>query len=182
MVSSDQIRSAIEGEVHNFIILDTRYYDSMDVGVIVEMPLTGALTEAVLGESVADRGRPEPGRAQTMTGSRVSTGLIIDASGLDVTPAMAPKILDEEGNEVYGTANVDRQWAITQGVVGYHNDIDAAARDERVAGNPLIVRAIGVTGPNRCDVVISTADAARVLELAADQPFLDECRVMFVLK
>ena len=182
MVSSDVIRSEVEGLLHDFVVLDTRYYESMDVSVIVEVPLTGAHTEALLGEELKARpASPEPGRARTVTGSRAVTGLVVDASGLDLTPAMAPKIVDEAGQEVYGTADVSRQFAITQGVVGYHNNVEAAAQNERVAGNPLVVRGIRVSGPNNCDVVISTADANRIREMAGNQTFLAECRVMIVV-
>lgn len=180
MLKSDVIRSKVEGVVRDFIVLDTKYYETMDVGVIVEMPLTGALSEVLLNEEIRSD-RPAPGRGQTITGGRVVTGLIVDASGFDVTPAMAPKILDEEGNEVYGTADVSRQFAITQGVVGYHNDLQAAIQNERVKGNPLVVRATGVTGPNKCDVIISTVDANRIREMAGSQPFLAESRVMIIL-
>jgi hypothetical protein len=66
------------------------------------------------------------------------------------------------------------------GVVGYLNDIETATEHVRVAGNPLVVRALEATGPNNCDVVIATADADRIRELARNQVFLAECRVMIV--
>ncbi len=184
MVTSDVIRTKVEGFVRDFRLLDVKYYEAMDVGMVAEIPLTGGLTEILLeGEQFGSERSvvPAPGQARRVTGGPVVTGLIVDATGFDVTPAMAPKILDEEGNEVYGTAEVTRNYAVTQGVVGYHNDVTAASQNERVAGNPLIVRATGAAGPNICDVVISMQSANLIREAAKNQPFLSECRVMIVL-
>jgi hypothetical protein len=184
MVSSDVIKTRIEGIVRDFVVLDTKYYESMDVGVIVEMPLTGALTEAVVpltGGPGTAGANPTPHPVK-MTGGVVS-GLVVDATGLDVTPAMAPKVLDEDGNEVYGSTKVDRQWAIKQGVAGYHRSVQGASTSDRMGqgGSPMVVKAMRTTGPNGCDLVISNADAARIRQAAGNQPFLTECRVMIVL-
>jgi hypothetical protein len=186
MLTSDIIKSQVEGVVRDFVVLDTRYYESMDVAVIVEMPLTGALYDVLLpGDSggmttSAVAAQPQPSQPVT-TGTGPTSGLIIDATGLDVMPAMAPKILDEDGNEVYGTTKVLRQFAMTTGVAGYHNNIQGASQDERVAGNPMSVRALRSTGPNGCDLVISNADAGAIRRAAANLPFLEECRVMIIL-
>ena len=185
MLTSDIIKSRVEGVVRDFVVLDTRYFESMDVGIIVEMPLTGALFDAVLpgdsGGRIGGAPPPAPGTPPPARASGAISGLVVDTSGLDVTPAMAPKILDEDGNEVYGTTKVLQQYAMTQGVVGYHNNVAGASEDERVAGNPLVVRALRTTGPNGCDLIISNADAGTISEAAANLPFLDECRVMIVL-
>lgn len=184
MVTSDIIRSSVDGIVKDFRVLDTRYFESMDVGLIVEMPLTGALFDAVLPGEAGGRIAEAPAPGTPPPPTRVTgavSGLVVDATGLDVTPAMAPKILDEEGNEVYGTTKVLRQFAMQQGVVGYHNSVAGASGDERVVGNPLVVRALRSTGPNGCDLIISTADAGRIRSAAENLAFLDECRVMIVL-
>jgi hypothetical protein len=182
MLTSDIIKSSVEGVVRDFRVLDTRYFESMDVGLIVEMPLTGALFDAVLpGESGGMVGGPAPGTPPPAAASGATSGLVVDATGLDVTPAMAPKILDEDGNEVYGTTRVLRQYAMQQGVVGYHNDVGRASQDERVAGNPMVVRALRTTGPNGCDLIISNQSAGQIRRAAENLTFLDECRVMIVL-
>jgi hypothetical protein len=183
MVTSDVIRSKVEGIVRDFVILDTKYYESMDVGYVVEMSLTGALVDALLPEDTGSRAPARTGGGGTgvRPGGGVVSGLIVDASGLTVTPAMAPKILDEAGQVVYGTELVNREYAVQIGVAGYHNDLAAARQSERVAGNPLVVKALRTAGPNRCDLVIATADADRIRQLAGNQPFLDQCKVMIIV-
>ena len=74
-----------------------------------------------------------------------------------------------------------RQYALQQGVVGYHNNVARASEDERVAGNPLVVRALRTTGPNGCDLIILNQDARQIRQAAGNLTFLDECRVMIVL-
>jgi hypothetical protein len=184
MLTSDIIKSSVEGVIRNFVILDTKYYEAMDVAVIVEMPLTGALYDVLLpGESggrVASAAPAQP-QPQPVRASGATSGLIVDATGLDVMPAMAPKIIDEDGNEVYGTTKVLRNFAMTQGIVGYHNNVEGASQAERVVGNPIVIRALRATGANGCDLVVSNADAGAVRRAAANLPFLDECRVMIVL-
>ncbi|MFC1529813.1 hypothetical protein ACFL6R_03745 [Gemmatimonadota bacterium] len=184
MLTSDIIKTHVSGVVRDYRVLKTTYFESMDVGVVVEMPLTGALYDAVLPGEMGGRiaSTPLPGAAPpSARPTGAVSGVVVDATGLDATPAMAPKILDEDGEEVYGTTKVMRQYAMQQGVVGYHNNVARASEDERVAGNPLVVRALRTTGPNGCDLIISNQDARQIRQAAGNLPFLDECRVMIVL-
>ncbi|MBW1683090.1 MAG: hypothetical protein JRJ83_17035, partial [Deltaproteobacteria bacterium] len=90
----------------------------------VAMPLTGALTDLVLPKT---KGRPEGPTPQETPGSPAKgvtyTGLVVDARGFRVKPAMSPRILDEDGNEVYGSASVSREYAVQQGMAGYAKDL-----------------------------------------------------------
>ena len=94
---------------------------------------------------------------------------------------MAPKILDEDGNEVYGTGFVDRGYAVKVGISGYARTLRGAMEDPRVAGNPLVVRGIRAIGANKADIVISNSDAKKVHLAARAADFLKECRVMIVV-
>ena len=53
---------------------------------------------------------------------------------------MAPRILDQNGNAVYGPGTYDRSYAVTNGVAGYSKSLEAAQKDPRVLGNPLVVK------------------------------------------
>jgi len=111
----------------------------------------------------------------------VFTGLVIDARGLGVTPAMAPRILDEEGNDVYGAKFISREYAVDIGMTGYEKDLNRARMNERVTDNPMIIKAIKSSGPNKADVVVSTVDARKIHNAASNLNFLKHCKVMFVL-
>ena len=109
------------------------------------------------------------------------TGLIIDATGLGVRPAMAPKIIDENGNEVYGTGYVSRDYAVQIGVVGYEKDLNRAKSNERVTDNPIVVKGIKASGSNKADIVISNMDASNVSASAKNLNFMEQCKVMIIL-
>jgi hypothetical protein len=112
---------------------------------------------------------------------QVVTGLVVDASGSGARPAMSPRIFDEQGNEVYGSALVSREYAIQQGMAGYARDLEQAKARPRVTDQPLVVKALSARGKGMSDLVISTADANRLRELTENQNFLEKCRVMIVL-
>jgi len=109
------------------------------------------------------------------------TGLVVDARGIQARPAMAPRILDEQGAEVYGTASVERDYAVQQGMSGYARDLTSAQSNSRVTNNPLSVKGLKTQGPGRLDIVISSADAGLVRASAENASFLKKCRVMIVL-
>ena len=111
----------------------------------------------------------------------VFSGLVVDARGIGVKPAMAPMILDENGQVVYGPAFVSREYAVQNGMSGYVTDIEAAESDTRVGYYPLTVKGLKTEGPGQCDIVISNSDAAKLRKSSENLMFLKECRVVIVL-
>jgi hypothetical protein len=107
--------------------------------------------------------------------------MVVDARGLQARPAMAPKVLDENGKEVYGSMNVDKEFAVQQGMSGYARDLTAAQSNPRVTNNPVSVKGVKTEGPGRADIVISNADADKIRGAAENMTFLKKCRVMIVL-
>ncbi len=113
--------------------------------------------------------------------NQVFTGLVVDARGFKVKPAMSPKLLDESGQEVYGTGYVSREYAVEHGIVGYAKDLESAKQNERVADNPFVVKGVSVSGANHTDIVIRNTDAQTLLGMKENLSFLDKCRVMVVV-
>jgi hypothetical protein len=107
--------------------------------------------------------------------------MVIDARGLGARPAMAPKIVDESGKEIYGSAMVNREFAVQQGMVGYAKDLSAAQGNNRVTDRPVTIKALRTSGAAKVDVVISDSDAAKLTSAAENLSFLQKCRVMVVL-
>lgn len=211
MVENDVINTRVQGVLRNFTVVDTKYMSTGDVEVTVEMPLTGALADVLLPLTLGGgvypgaaqplcpmcgqpwpAGKPVPPGVQLIQpgapgvqaaapAGAAYTGLIIDTKGLGVRPAMAPKVLDENGQEVYGSKFVSRDWAVQIGMVGYDKDLNRARTNERVTNNPLVVKAIRAAGANKADVIISNADASTIHAASSTQSFLDKCRVMFIV-
>jgi hypothetical protein len=111
----------------------------------------------------------------------VYTGLIFDAQGSSFVPSASVKIQDEDGREVYGSAYVSKEWADKQGIVGYSKTLEDAKANQRVAGNPLVIKAVKATGPNNKDLVISNEDARKVRDLSKNINFLDKAKVVVVV-
>ncbi len=113
--------------------------------------------------------------------SNIFTGMVVDARGMRTVPVLAPRILDENLEEVFGPTYVSREFAVQHGVVRYVTDIRKAKFNTRVSDNPLMVKALKVLWPGRCDFIISNADAAKLKSASEHLKFLKECKVIIVL-
>ncbi len=186
MVESDTINASIQGRLMGLRpVGEPRYFSDGSVQVKLEARLREVIPPELFA-SQAGAPQPIPGPFGSGAGSRLSadrvyTGLIVDARGTDVTPAMSPKIYDPEQREVYGSAYVSREFAVTQGMAGYVKSVERAQETDRVKGNPAMVKALKASGANNADLVVSQEDADTLRKIARTQNFLSEGRVMIVL-
>jgi len=138
---------------------------------------------AVTPEPKPAPAKPEPqpeGGATTVFKGGVATGLVIDGRGLDLRPALLPKIVDSQGQEIYVGQVVTRTNAVEQGVAGYARDVQAASNNFRVTDNPAVIKGTRAAGQARTDVMISQADAQTMRQLGDKGNFLQYCRVIIV--
>ena len=162
-VESDVINTQVEGLVKGAQVVNQQYMSDGTVEVTMRMPLYGDLSRVVIPVSIEKRksikppapGASEPPAPAASKQPAAYTGLVIDARGIGARPAMSPHILDEDGKEVYGSAIVDREYAIQQGMSGYARDLTAAQSNTRVTANPVTVKGIKISGPGRSDIMIS---------------------------
>jgi hypothetical protein len=161
-------------------VVDVAYLENGSVKAVVSMSLMGPFAQLFLPKNIlkiATIRQPQ----ETKKKEDSYTGLVVDCRGLPLKPAMAPVILDEDGHEVYGSAYVSREHAVRVGVVSYARDLAAALKHTRVGPRPLIIKGIKVMKSRESDVVISNADAAKVIGTPSNLNFLRECKVMIVL-
>jgi len=183
IVSSDVIKTQVSGIIQGAMVMDKKYMSDGSVEVTVGMKLTGALAEALLPKT-PPASVPVPAAGATAAqpqAGQLYTGLIVDARGLGIRPAMAPKILNEEGKEIYGSAWVNRDYAVREGMVGYLKDPAAAQTNPRVTDKPMTVKAMKVSGDGRVDMVISNADATTIQGAAQNLSMLQKCRVIILV-
>ena len=187
-VESDVINAKVEGIVKDAKVVKEEYMSDGTVEVTVRMPLAGEFASAIIPRVMdrkqgtlpkADSQSPAP--SAKAPGGEVYTGLVVDARGIQARPAMSPRILDESGQEVYGSMNVEREYAIQQGMSGYARDLTAAQSNPRVTNNPVSVKGLKTEGAGRSDIVIANTDAEKIRSSGDNLGFLKKCRVMIVL-
>ncbi|HUU00020.1 MAG TPA: hypothetical protein VM425_01120 [Myxococcota bacterium] len=174
MVTSSKMRSKIQGVIRNFKVLKTKYYSDGGVDLVVQVSLDGQLASTFVkpGSKAADL--PAQGQAK-------NTGLVIDARGLKAVPALSPKILDEDGKVVYSAEYLSQEALESTGVVSYFRNIKAAKKDDRVAPNALVIKALKLGDGSKTNIVLSNADAARFRDPAANLKYLASGKVVLVI-
>ena len=178
--ANDTIRAKVEDMVNGAPVFKTDYMSNDTVEVTIRMSLNGDFAKTVFPVQTPDQATPQAGGA--------FTGMVVDARGIQARPAMAPKIVDESGQEVYSAMMVDREFAVQQGMTGYARDLSSAQANPRLANpgppqyrNPITVKGIRTDGPGKVNIVIANIDAQKIRDAAAKSSFLKEAHVMIVL-
>lgn len=181
MITSDVIRTSVEGYINAFKESEPRYLSDKTIEITVTIPLDNQLAQTLLPPTV---GASPSAVIQVPANAPKAnfTGLIIDARGLGAVPALVPKIFNEDGKEIYGSAYVSREFAVKWGMAGYAKTVEQAASfTDRVGNQPGVIKAIRATGASRADLVISNQDALSVQAAAKSMKFLADCRVIIVV-
>jgi hypothetical protein len=178
-LASDQALSGrVQGIVKGFKVVGApRYFSDGGVEMDVEVPLEGALSDALLPKAEKkDEAKPDP-RPAKGDGGPAGTSLVVDARGQKVTPALAPRIIDEAGNEIYGPSKLGDSGRKAGGAAAYASDLTAAKASfkDRIGEQPLVVKAVRTEG---ADVVISSADASGLA--GKDLTFLADAKVVIL--
>ena len=181
----DVIKSRVQGAIRGARqVGEVSYLSDTSIEVTYEVPMSGI--SDVLTPSTGFLQPTATGLApitSTVDGPTTSavTGLIIDVRGLGLRPAMSPRILDQNGEVVYGPGNYTREYSIQNGVAGYAKGLERASADDRVKGNPLVIKGVSSSGANKADVVIANADVMKIQSANSAHGVLRDCRVLFVL-
>jgi len=121
-----------------------------------------------------------PDQSTTQFKGGKATGVVIDGRGLGLKPALLPKIIDPQGQEIYVGQVVARTNAVEQGVAGYAKDVNAASNNFRVTDNPAVIKGVRASGAARTDIMLSQSDSQMLRDLGKKGDFLQYCRVIIV--
>lgn len=194
MQATPEVKAKVEGIIKGMKRIDTQYYADGGVDVVVQMTMDGPLTEAVVKPPEAKPAEAKPAEAKPPEAKPAEkkiveqpkentaakyTGLIVDARGLKVVPALAPKILDENGKEIYGKDRVEPEVLKSSSLVAYFLNVDSAKKNPKVTDNPLILKASKVADNGKADLVLSKDDAAKLQ--GPDAAYLKKGRVVVVV-
>lgn len=192
LIENREVYEKVRAFVNDFPAEDSRVISGSHLEARMRLPLYGGsglmaivLDSGPLGIQAADG--DGPGEA-----ADVVTGLIVDASDLEgedrPAPALFPRIVDEDGREIYSRAVGELEAVLTRGLMRYAVMKPGATGSgeepdpSRPLGpRPLRIKALGTTGSAHTDLVISRADGDRVLEAARNADFLARCHVVTLM-
>ena len=192
VATNDIMMTRVESLVTNAKAVKQEYLSDGTVEVTMQMPMYGGFSQLVLPEEIKqiepiktvtngnDKSENVLQESRSDIEAKTYTGIVVDARGIQFSPAMAPVIVDEKMREVYGSAFVSREFAVQQGMSGYSRDFQTAGQDPRVSGNPLMVKGLGTAVNSPSTIIISNADASKIKSASEHISFLKKCRVMIV--
>lgn len=111
----------------------------------------------------------------------IVTGVIIDAKGLGLTPAMDPAVFDTQEKKVYiGNWEIDADFVVNNGVIGYFTDLEDARKDvSRIGTNPIIIKANSVK--NVTDIILEAESANNLTSTDNTSKFLQKYAVDVIM-
>ena len=195
IVTSDTVNASVSALVKGATIIaegpnyDGSYYVMMSVPLYGKKSLASvALAEVSRNlryeefEEVGETSLPK--KEVRAIRKSTYTGVVVDADNLGLEPTFAPVIYDINGRIVYGLQNLDYDLAVSNGMVGYANELFDATSGNRAGDNPLVVKAVEVKGGknsvNKVNVVVSVEDADRILLANEKSGMLENLAVVFV--
>lgn len=189
MVASDSIQTQVAGLVRGARVVTGSQREEDGLYLLdLRLDMHGDLSGAVLSDSVTTAAVPDdlPERDSVVVfvPPKQYTGLVVDARGLDLQASLSPRIVDDSGRVIYAATQVDRQYAVRIGVVGYAGDLHQAVVSDRVGGesaHPFLAQAINVSGLYNSDVVVTRDMGTRIRMADMRTDFLADCRVVFVV-
>jgi hypothetical protein len=176
-MASDEIRAKVESVVASYKITSKRYYSDLGLELDVALPLP-LLADLFAPPSPAPAEGPDAGTRAVptkMQKGKENTGLIVDARGLQLTPALMPRFQDESGQQLYGVESLTPDARKASGAASYLRSVEQAKKDPRLGSRPLVLKAVKASGSN----LVLGADAKAKLEHLGR--YLREGRVIIVI-
>ncbi len=180
MASDDpRVTTRIQAFVRQPQICKAKYYADGGVDMVVKVPLSGELAQALL---------PEAGTRLAATKSDMS-GLVVDAARLPFSPALSPRLLAPDGRVLFSQEHVSVEVIRSGSAVRYVTSEKQITR-EMVGPRPMKTSAVALGPQSPSDLILDqvAADALRdspaflgkgkvAIITAAPQPF--RCNDLF---
>ena len=193
-IDSDVVNTKISALVKGARIVEEKPEEDGSYTVKMSIPLYGVTSVAAVAipevhKDILPETAPEISESYVPTPEVKAeaasyTGVIVDAAGLGLEGTFSPVIYDVNGRAIYGMRNVDKDFAISHGMVEYSNDLQVASAKSRAGDNPLVVKAVSVRGggnsANPVNVVVSVEDGDKILYANEKSSMLDNKAVVFI--
>jgi hypothetical protein len=169
LMEKDEVRTRVEGLVRGYKVINKRYFSDSGVEVEIEVPLA-------LLVDVVDPDATQVLASGKSDGEKSTTGLVIDARGLKVTPSLMPRVLDEGGKPVYSIDSLSMDARKVSGVAAYVQSFDDAHKSLKAGEKPMVLKAMKSMG---ADITLAPEDAKKLASL--NTSFLADGKVVIVL-
>lgn len=193
-IESDVINTKISALVKGARVVEELANEDGSYSVRLAIPLYGVKSvaavavpeaqKAILPEAAPEISESYVPAPEVKAEAASYTGVIVDAAGLGLEGTFSPVIYDVNGRAIYGMRNIDKDFAISHGMVEYSNDLQAASANSRAGANPLVVKAVSVRGGgnsvNPVNVVVSVEDGDKILYANEKSSMLENKAVVFV--
>jgi len=190
MAKTPSVAEKLDEIIRSAPVVQQNFRSDGAAEIVIELSLYGGFAQLILPEDIrhfeaiqsvqADQEKSTTSAKANAEGPPFG-GLVIDARGLNVNPAMMFAVLDENGKPVYGSAYVSREYAVQWGMAAYLTRIPAGKAFPRVTPRPLVIKGLRAVGAARTDIVISNADAAKLKGAVENLILLRQGRVAVVL-
>lgn len=178
--------SGREAKVRGFVraaeVVEVLFRPDGHVEATVAMKFSPSFLDTLLPPDIKVIRPVKQPRAEKPSKSNGYTGLIIDCRGLGLLPSLVPRVVGEDGNMVFGSALVSRDYATKGGIAIYVRGLKEAQGIGRAGKKPLVLKAIRTAPEDRTTAVISKADARKVLDDPLNLRLLHYCRLIFVVE
>jgi hypothetical protein len=107
-----------------------------------------------------------PGNVDLDTSENVDknyTGLLIDARSLGLKPVLAPAILNEQEEKIYGVGVIPKTLKGGAIVDYLSGSVDKVKKYKKVGPDPLLIK--GIKSVNQSDIMISNADTKKLVSI-----------------
>lgn len=176
MTTNYEVQAKVQGFIRGARLVKEQEQPDGSYETTVEMKVGGEFSKQVLPTTLSKDTPIYPSKPQPTP--TAYTGLVVDARSLAAHPALAPRLLNEQGEEAYSVAYVDRAVASKEGIVTYAPDSASAQSNQRVTNNPLVIKALRAEG---ADLYIRDADAQTLHGVPAHFKFLKQAKVLVIL-
>jgi hypothetical protein len=167
-------------------------------------PPPPAVTEVIIPTRKKQGIKKEPPKTETKPSE--FTGIVIDARAIPASPAIFPRVEDTQKREVYGVSKVNQEDLQKRGMASYA----VVAREVKISRlfpkatiiranyspdppqpqekkkrrqgyNPMLVKAAGTDGKLKATLIVSEADAQKIVDADDEKGLLKECKVVVVV-
>ena len=181
VTTTDEIEVKVSGMVQGIKELSHRDLEHGGYEVTLQMKLTGEAAGAFVSKDAPIAKRVVADKQKLPSPKAHYTGLVVDARGKGVRPALTPRILNEDGQEAYSQSYVLSAYRHNQGIAAYVSDPAEAKTHMKVTDNPLFVQAVGHAKNSTTDLVISNAAAQTIHGVKDHFEFLEKAQVLVII-